>query len=1069
MASFTSQVRVRTKVKTKTPYLFTSTANLLSESRSQTDWKAITLAAFQTNKWDPIFVTASTNFLSLSNYTTTFKAITLASWMTNNWDFQFNCWNTNFNFAKASGVVESLSRVIVNVDDIKKVESSPVKSSSNIQYQRADLENTEAYFDFDEPTKIVDSALVISWRGSITSNNDFVYIEYKDQAGGTWRDLSESLNYIVADDGNDYVQPSFDWSDVLPVDENEEISYDLVIAYDHQLRNPVREINDINQSNHTLEYEERLQTGLTYYWAVRAKDSYGGVSDWSIVQSFHAYQYQPHFISDVNGTQRLLVPFGDYEYSWYVGNLPNGLYGYAIYKYNTVTGTQTPIIPPTGGGRLFVVDHNVSNPPVILNAEYDEQKYTLKFDVKLFDSLHRKYNIKSIQYADQRGKIIGQEDLNFDVQAHEWKSIPLSELQGRRKALESNPFINSESIMVWSFTGRRDPNKTYAYNLQVSSEPITYMKPFKWAYRAYYSNGNPGPWIEQDFDYSDETFWTKESYSLASSINDALNLPRYFGKAKRNGIVMNKTRFPLEAEEGMVDRFDLRLYYDDIDSPFLEATDIESDHYTFRPADFYSAGVTNIILDLEGIENEYYELYPVEVEKILNQHSNLDFYWQVQTFDGIQASSWSRSQRSSEFNLHHFEWYTLADSNFDSSDFYVLRVEVELAEEYRKYEFPKFEWVAKVNTEIEQYYAQIQKLENDMELYSPALQSQNRAYIDYLKRQVMAVRLRVYEHLLAQGLLEDPVTYYNQNVHDKPVIDDEHKPTSDLDFEFNSRISEKEIEDGINIYTGEQQWGTAMSKLRLDKTKDFDSQEGQPLREYKATGRACKNSNFKKCFLTTGDPYSCPWLGKLCPGFSVARDRLTDDFTVNDPDGTPQTYPAIEEEDWEEFFDPGDCPMQNGGPCAKFDVTEHNMQEHTCEVCEEPRYLQFVTVSNAGGYSLLEDYYSQMNPMGFASVNIINRSGDDLSSSRWDPVAEKGQTRQPKPGFLGIELLKSQLPGELNSDVLDTNNQRPMTNSYFNEDLLGEDPGDDLNTDLSGGWHPNPSGTDEKFHIIEIF
>lgn len=1068
MPGFRSQIRAVSTLKVKRPYLSVIGANSLTETKEDRVWRSITLAGWQTNQWDPHLAASTLNSLINTNYTTVFKGITLAGWQHNDWGFQFNAYSNSFLFAKAEGIVESIARVITTVSDLKLASSTQAKASSNIQYQRSDLEDIEAYFDFDESTRTVDSVLVFSWRGSITSNNDFIFVEYKNQSDGPWRDISDSLNYIVAHSSQEYVTPSFFWDDIPAIDENEEISYDLIIAYDHQLKNVVREISDITESSHTLEYANRLATGLTYYWAVRAKDTYGGVSDWSIVKSFHAYQHDPTFITNVNGTKRLLIPYSDYEYAWYTGNLPNGLYGYSIYKYNSVTGTSVPIVPPTGGGRLFIVDHNTTNPPEIVNAEYDDQQYLLKFDVKIYDSLHRKYNVKRVQYADQRDKIIGEEPLNFDVQAHNWKDIPLSELRGRRKNLESNPFINAQSTMTWSFSGRRESGKIYTYNLQISSEQIAYMKNFKWAYRAYYQNDSPGPWVEQDFDYNDESFWNKESYNIGGTLESFLDMPRYFGKAKRNGIVMNKTRFPLAAETGMQEKFDFRLYYDDVENPILERSSIESDHLTLLPTDFYGE-ITNVIVDLEGIEQEYYELYPAEIQKILNQHSNLDFFWQVQVNDGIDTSGWSRAKRSDEFNVHHFEWYTLIDAEFNSSDFYVLRVELELAEEYRKYEFPKFEWMAKVNTEIEQYYAQIERLEQDFDKYSPALQSQNQAYINYLKTRVFAIRLRVYEHILAQGLLEDPVVYYNQNVHDLPVLDSNGARTSDLDFGFNGRISEKDIKGGVSLTTGEQEWSSVMSKFRLDRTREFDSQEGKPLREYKATGRACKNEAFTQCFLSTGDPYSCPWVGKLCPGFSVSRDRLTDSFSVEDPDGTLQTYPTIEPEDWEEFFSPGDCPMQDGGPCYKFDVTEHNMQEHTCEVCGEPRYLQFITVGNDGGYSLLEDYYSQINPIGFANVNIVSRSGENLSSSRWNPVASKGQTRQPKPSFLGFEMIKSQLPGELNSDVLDTKNQRPLSNSYFNESLLAEDSGTDLGVDLTGGWHPNPSGADAKFHVIEIF
>lgn len=1075
MANFNSQIRVVSSLAKKQSYLSLASSNFLGNTIVTTSWTAITLSGWQTNDWTPSINVASINLLAKTYYLSAYTAITLGGWQQNTWTYELDLASANYLFFKPTGFVESLSRVIAQVNDIRLNSYSQTKVSAQVKYQKATLNDVEAYLDFDEIAKTVDSVLVLSWRGSTTSRNDYVFIEYKDQNSG-WQDISNSLNYVVAEDGNDYVMPSFEWDPVLANDEDEEITYDLIIAFDSNLRNIARQIEGIDTNLYQLSYDERLEVGLAYYWAVRAKDSHGGVSDWSVVRAFNTYQFDPNFITTIAGVKRLLVPFSNFEYAWYVGNLKDGLYSYAIYKYNSVSGAQTPIVAPTGGGKLFVVDHSASNPPSIINASYDPQKYMLKFDVKLYDSQFRKYNLKKVEYADQRAKIIGDDPANFDVDAHTWKQIPLNELQGRRRGLESSPFLNEEAILVWSFTGRKDLNKKYSYNVQIGSAATMYQKPFSFAYRNYYNDGTPGDWVIEEFNYEDTQWWSKNSFALTQQeLATFLAKPAYFGKANPNGIVMNKTRFNLPSENGMKNIFDFKLFTEDINNPFFEQVGIEK-YAIVTPLEFYQADITNILLDLVGVENEYYEMYPVEIQKILDQHKDLSFFWQVQTNDGVELSAWSKARKSDEFNVHHFEWYVKNDTDFGSSDYYVLRAEIELAQEFRTYEFPKFDWMAKINSEIEQYYAQIERLEADMARYTTALQSQNRAYINYLKSRVFSVRLRAYEYLLAQGILSDPATYYNQNVHDKPVFVNGQR-TSDLDFDLNSRITERDIKTFNKVISG-YEWSSTLYKLRLDSSANFDSQEGRPLREFKSIGRACKNSAYKKCFLTTHDPTSCPWIGKLCPGFSVPIEKLSDTMQApqpenpqpgySNPDSSSATYPVIPEKNWGDLFDPGTCPMQSGGPCAKFDVIEHNMQEHTCEVCEEPRYHNFITVSNDGGYSLIDDYYSQINPIGFAGVTILNNAGADLSTDRWSKIASRGQTLKTKPAFLGIELLRSQLPGELNSDILDRKNQAPIVNSYFNEALGVYGNPEDMSIEASGSWRTSPSGVDDKFHIVEI-
>lgn len=1063
MPSFNSQIRVASCIKRKLPYLHISTVNHLDSTKSSIAWTTFTLGGWQSNPWDYHLALSSNNFLAFSNLSVVFTAFTLSGWQANEWDYNLNTVSNNFLLYKPTGLLEALSRIIVNVKDVKQKFTELIRSMSNIKYSKAALENTEAYVDANAVVPITDSVLMISWRGSTATPNDYVVIEYKD-SDGVWRDISNSLNYIVSN-GELFVKPTFQWEKIEPVDEGEVISYDLRIATDYYFNHIVVEANDIETNQYTLTDAQKIATEQTYFWSVRSKDNYGNASAWSEPRYFTVYTYDNNLVTEIGGVKRLLIPFDRYQYNWFVGNLPNGMYSYAIYKYNSTTNQFSPIVSRLGGGKLFIVDHNSINPPIICNTVYDQQRYMLSFDVQIYDTKYRKYNIKSIEYANQRGQITGQSAPNFDITAHQWHTIPFSEVNGNKKNLSSNPFLEKHGVFIWSQPGRRERNKKFTYNLQIGSEPVLYQKDFYYAYRNYYNDGTSSNWIVQKFDYSDKKHWEKSEYVINKlELDSFLAKPKYYGKANPYGIIMNKTKFDLPFENGMQNKFDFRIFLTDIDNPLLQYNKVE--RVIIDPVEFYLVGITNIILDLTNIEDEYYELHDAEIQKIINQHNNLNFYWRVQSNDQLNTSPWSTAQISPSFNIHHFEWYVKNDDNFVSSDYIVLRVTLELAEEFRTYQYPRFEWMGKVNSEIEQYYTQIERLQMDESKYSAVLQSQNRQYINYLKNRVFQIRLRVFEHLVSQGAIANPALYYVQNVHDKPIVIN-GQYTSDLDFRLTHATNEKDIKSS-------DQWSGALYKFQLDSSPSFDSQKGQPLRELKTRGRVCKNSSYRQCFLVTGDPYSCRWMGRMCPGFSVSLDLLDAADPSYSPVNPPNEYinpdngaryQRIPREQWKDFFDAGSCPMQNGQPCAKYDLVESNMQEHTCNICGEPKYYDFIAVSNQGGYSILEDAYSQINPMGFAGVTIIDVNGKEISP--WDRLIKQNELRNLKPNFVSLDLLRSQLPGEMNGDILDMKNELPIINSYFDKDLL-DTVSDDISFNAIGGWYVLPSGNNDKINIVEI-
>jgi len=200
------------------------------------------------------------------------------------------------------------------------------------------------------------------------------------------------------------------------------------------------------------------------------------------------------------------------------------------------------------------------------------------------------------------------------LESHSWKDIALSEISGNKKSLESDPFISTQNVLSWNFSGVKDSQKTYTYDVWVSSgEP--FLKNFKWAYRS------TGDWIEQDFDFDNNNFWRRQSIP-SSSIVFQVPQEKYYGKANPYGIIMNRTRFDFPDSA----QYDFKIILED---EIVFEISVNDDHLTLTPKQFYDMGITNIILDLTNIQQEAYELYSMEVEKILSQNSNLDFQWQV--------------------------------------------------------------------------------------------------------------------------------------------------------------------------------------------------------------------------------------------------------------------------------------------------------------------------------------------------------------------------------------------------------------------------------------------------------
>lgn len=1000
----------------------------------------------------------------------------------------------------ASGIYETLFRPIVDIRSTARSMDDQQRLHGNTLYSFANQGSTDVYHDLDEPIQTVDNVKIISWYGP-SAPDDYVSIEYRRRRDdgvweNEWHDIYKTLPYVIADNG--LVKPEFSWSAVVD-SENHDVTYDLVIAHDYGLENTVLVKTGLVDTSYVLTDGESLDTDRTYFWSIRTHDSIGDVSEWAPVRVFQTFEFLPPIARVIDGSNKVLIPFRNYMHEWNVSNLEAGMYQYAVRKIKIDGSESVDIVPRIGAGaRYLIVDHDATNPPVITNLFYDPQAYKLGFDVKILDSKFRTYDIKSVSFATQQAKITGKDGTGYYLQSYNWHQIPLTELVGRKKNMGSNPYISNNAILGWVNNARRVQGKTYTYDVQVHSTSSPFISNVRYGYRSYLSDGTWSAWTMNDLDHENPSFFTPPRGYRPDTPPARYSSP-YYGKARRTGYVMNTVyltanvgRDDLKWEFGLFDETGNAVYTEQSTRPFV----------AIKPDRFFDAGLTNVMLDLAGIEEEYYELHAIEIDKISSLHSNKDFFWRVRSFDGMDYSPWSSIQVSKDFNIHSFQWDVRNNDDFTSTNFVVVKVELALSVPVRKFQYPNFRWLKIGNPQIEQYIDQIRAMEARKAELPSYLSSIYDAYISYLKRRILDVRNYVLDGLIEDDYFDDLASFENfiaTNMVDGAVVYENGGYVSELDVHDDFMELTKDLESDYS------RWSSLLYNWKLDfKNRRFSSQEGKPLRIYDKIGMSCENATYSKCYLTTGSKTSCPWFGRsdlgFCKGFVTSMEvsgNTNDDMplpadlnSAPDPEVDPEGYaryladnPTLDQlydieesahatEEIDLVFDQGACPMAvgaalgvSGGPCAKYKQIDSIHSQKKCEICGEKRYEQMLGARSDNSDILTNDIFSYINPAGFAATSIT-LNGEEVST--WGPLGNRGQSLNPQMAFTGLSLKKTQLPGELNGDFLDAANESVIKNPFFNSPLQSEsqfteDPG--VYTD---GWHPIEKSDTSEAQVIEI-
>jgi len=1038
--------------------------------------------------------------------------------------FQSSNYKPFVNFATSAhtslhpiGIAEEITRPVVQVKDTSHKFDANTKIVGETVLPLSYQPPTEVYRMAASQTDVVDTIKSIVWWGG-SGENDWVYVEYRDKPSPSnpypvWHDSLECQAWVLAN-GASFVQPTFRWTIGSDVDEGQALVYELVIAYDFGLTNVrlQKEVGDVLE--YALTGDEKLDVNQTYFWAIRTKDSVGDYSEWSRPQAFTVFKNDPPRTKMIGSKRRIVIPFSDYHYDFNVGNLPDGDYQFRAIRVtldeNDYVISQQEVISEYEQ-RFFIVDHHSENPPEIIHVEYDPHNYRLKFDLRISDSQFRLYDIKEVAFQDMKDKVLGEDESGYHMDAFQWHTIRLNELIGRKRGLTSNPYISKSAILGWFHNETIRDGKDYLFDVVVMSAPEDFTKEFHWGVRSYAAgSASASEWNYNEFDNTDSSYFRKPSN--AQFLDEVLSKKQpYYGKADPNGIVMNKTYFGWERGEDV--RWDFALFYRNGDTYEMVNDSLqESLTQPFArvlPSEFYEMGITNRILELTNIEHNFYELHPQEVDKIVNALPNQDFFWKVRAKDGYDTSTWSVPQQSQDFNIHHFEWDIRNDDRFQSSNYIVLKVTIAPSVPPRKFEFPHFNWLNITNPQIETYTDQIRILEGRKAEVEEHLHSYYDSYINYLKRRIIDVRNYVLDSLINDGYFADGASFQgfvSQNLHDGPVTYNDGKYSSELDIhnEYMERIKDLHLKN----VDGNYPWSPAYYIWQLDLAgKNFKSQGGKPLRDYKYAGMACENHSYAHCYLTTGSSESCPWFGRsdlgFCKGFVqvlmskqqkdqgvLVLDHLNPPDINTDPQGFAQwaysqnvatelmNAAANNEEELETGlgFDPAGCPMaegavlgQTGGPCSRYKKIDNEVHKHTCEICGERRYPQFIGVESDPPPEAGADRYSDLNPAGFAWVEI--RRGDEQLSN-WGPIASADQSRNPQHRFTGFRLRKSQLPGELNSDYLNDENEQGIKKPHFKfkaGETLPAPTG--LTTTIGtyrGTWYPITKPPSAEAQVIEI-
>lgn len=1026
---------------------------------------------------------------------------------------------------------EKLFRLLTEAKSTSKTLTSELKLSGRGTYSFAVQDPTEVYFNFVQPTDVVDILKTIVWWGG-SSPNDFALIEYRERPTAqnpnpVWEDIFKSQSWIVAN-GAPNVTPTMTWTQAIDPDETQTLTYELVIAFDYELENVAFLKTGLTELSYTLSATEALDSDQTYFWAIRAKDNIGDTGDWSRVQSFTIYKFNPPEVKVIDSDPRILISFRKYKYDWQVGNLAEGEYQFAIKRAtieNDIIVAQEDVID-RNDNRFFIVDHAGENPPEILSINYEPSTYKLFMDIKISDSKFRDYDIKNIEFADQKDKVVGDDLSGYNIDSYDWRLIPQIELIGRKKQLTSNPFISKSAILGWFFGQTRLPGQTYFFEIKVTSGLEEETKDFYWARRPYDNNNNPLDWEETYFDHTDNSVFQKPVAAFFQT--EPKPTAGYHGKANPFGIAMNITYFQWVPE--IYRKWDFAIFPSDtvfkdgIDpsqDPLHLQTGMVQPFARVKPKIFFDAAITNVILDLKNIEQESYELHTQEVDKIVEAIPNKDFFWKVRAFDQRDHSNWSRVTQSTPFNIHHIEWDIRNNNSFTSSNFIVLKVNIKPSIEPAFFEYPYFHWLNITNPELTHLEQQIRAFEDRRDNSSENLKSFYESYITFLKKRMLDVRNYVLGTMINEGFFQDADDFHgfiDANLHDKPVYFNDGTRTSELDIHDETLRDINQLHQPLinDIYP----WSPVYYNWRMDLTgKEFQSQEGKPLRNYDQVGMSCENKTYKGCFLITGDQNTCPWFGRadlgFCNGFVTGTETLTqnqiplDLFNsglpidifgeIPDPAVDPDAFVqwakdndlagllqtalenAQEEVEIGQVFEKGACPMAAtlvdgtngwianvsagrtaGDPCVKYNRVDGLLHQKTCEVCGTPRKPRYIGHETDKAADLSEDIFSDLHPAGFAVVEIKQ---DQLQVSPRGPIADRDQSRNPQLRFTGIKLRKAQLPGELHGDFVDSEDESVVINPFFRK-TLGTPTA--LTTNSQGTWYPVIKAPSAASQIIEI-